>query len=89
MRDEGERGLVKIASFPGVMGCPGLRLDPEHYIPGHRRWECGEGVKRGEGRSPMTRDGNEVKRLLVGCLGKEGARRLQTGCYTPIKSLRA
>jgi len=48
MRGGKERRLVRIVSFPEVMKCPEFRLDPEHYIPRHRGWECRErGIRHG------------------------------------------
>jgi len=76
-----ERGLVRIVSFSEVVRCPGFRLDPEHYIPRHRRWECGRAVRHGsrgrrkgvsEGGWVMDEEG--VRRILVECLGKEGGK---------------
>jgi len=32
-------------SLTEVVGCPAMRLDAEHYIPRHRRWECRHGNK--------------------------------------------
>jgi len=32
--------IIRIVSFSEIAGCPALRLDPDHYIPRHRVWEC-------------------------------------------------
>ena len=37
--------LVRIVPFREIAECPALRLDAEHYIPRHRRWECMYGTK--------------------------------------------
>ena len=31
--------LVRIVPFRELAECPAMRLDAEHYIPRHRRWE--------------------------------------------------
>lgn len=28
-----------------ITSCPSKRLDPEHYLPNHRIWECKHGNK--------------------------------------------
>ncbi len=33
----------RVIRFQEMAGCPALRLDPEHYIPKHRAWECLKG----------------------------------------------
>ena len=37
--------LIRIVPFKEIMECPALRLDAEHYIPRHRRWECMYGTR--------------------------------------------
>ena len=37
--------LVRIIPFKELAECPAFRLDPSHYIPRHRRWECRHGTK--------------------------------------------
>jgi len=37
--------LVRIVPFREIAECPALRLDAEHYIPRHRRWECMHGTR--------------------------------------------
>jgi len=41
-KKESKRPIIRIVSFSGIAGCPALRLDPSHYIPRHRVWECKE-----------------------------------------------
>ena len=38
-----ERPITRIVRLREVKDCPTLRLDPSHYIPRHRRWECRKG----------------------------------------------
>ena len=38
-----ERPITGIVRLREVKDCPSLRLDPSHYIPKHRRWECRKG----------------------------------------------
>ena len=38
-----ERQITRIVRLKEVKSCPTLRLDPSHYIPRHRRWECRKG----------------------------------------------
>ena len=35
--------IVRVVRLKEVKDCPSLRLDPSHYIPRHRRWECRKG----------------------------------------------
>ena len=35
--------LIRIVQFRELAECPAMRLDAEHYIPRHRRWECKHG----------------------------------------------
>ena len=37
--------LIRIVPFREIAECPALRLDAEHYIPRHRRWECMYGTR--------------------------------------------
>jgi len=37
--------LIRIVPFREIMECLALRLDAEHYIPRHRRWECMYGTR--------------------------------------------
>jgi len=49
-RDEeasSEGPIIRIVSFSEIAGCPTMRLDPSHYIPRHRVWECREADKSG------------------------------------------
>ena len=34
------RPITRIVGFSEIASCPSFRLDPSHYIPRHRRWEC-------------------------------------------------
>ena len=36
---------VRIVPLSEVESCPTHRLDPEHYIPVHRTWECRHGTR--------------------------------------------
>jgi len=36
----GEKPITRVVRLSEIAGCPALRLDPQHYIPRHRRWEC-------------------------------------------------
>ena len=36
---------VRIVPISEVASCPTHRLDPEHYMPVHRTWECRHGTK--------------------------------------------
>jgi len=40
-----EKSIVRIVRLREVKDCPSLRLDPSHYIPRHRRWECRHGTR--------------------------------------------
>jgi len=45
-----ERPIIRIVDFSEIAGCPTFRLDPSHYIPRHRKWECrkaGKSERRG------------------------------------------
>jgi len=35
-----EKSIVRIVRLSEVKSCPTLRLDPSHYIPKHKTWEC-------------------------------------------------
>ena len=37
--------LIRIVPFREIAECPAMRLDAEHYIPRHRRWECMYGTR--------------------------------------------
>jgi len=42
--NERMRGMItRIVRFSEIVNCPSLRLDPSHYIPRHRDWECRKG----------------------------------------------
>ena len=41
----GRKPLVRIISSKELAECPAMRLDPSHYIPTHRRWECRHGTR--------------------------------------------
>ena len=41
----GRKPLIRIVPFREIAECPALRLDAEHYIPRHRRWECMYGTR--------------------------------------------
>ena len=46
-----ERPITRIVRLKEVKACPTLRLDPSHYIPRHREWECKKGDRlRSRGR---------------------------------------
>jgi len=34
------KSLIRIIPLKEIASCPAMRLDPQHYIPRHRRWEC-------------------------------------------------
>jgi len=36
---------VRIVPFSEAASCPTRRLDPEHYMPVHRKWECRHGTR--------------------------------------------
>jgi len=36
---------VRIVPFSEISSCPTHRLDPEHYTPVHRTWECKHGTR--------------------------------------------
>jgi len=38
-----ERQITRIVRLKEVKSCPTLRLDPSHYIPRYRKWECRKG----------------------------------------------
>jgi len=38
-----ERPITRIVRLSEVKSCPTLRLDPSHYIPKHKEWECRKG----------------------------------------------
>ena len=38
-----EKPIMRIIKLSEIANCPALRLDPSHYIPRHRRWECRKG----------------------------------------------
>ena len=38
-----KKPITRIVKLPEIANCPTLRLDPKHYIPRHRRWECRHG----------------------------------------------
>jgi len=40
-----DENSVRIVPFSEIGSCPAHRLDPEHYIPVHRTWECRHGTK--------------------------------------------
>jgi len=40
-----ERPITRLVRLSEVKSCPSLRLDPSHYIPRHRRWECRHGTR--------------------------------------------
>jgi len=39
----GKRPTIRNIPFRELAECPAMRLDAEHYIPRHRRWECRHG----------------------------------------------
>jgi len=39
----GKRPMIRIIPFRELAECPAMRLDAEHYISRHRRWECRHG----------------------------------------------
>ena len=46
-----EKPITRIVRLREIMDCPSLRLDPSHYIPRHREWECRKGDRlRNRGR---------------------------------------
>jgi len=46
-----ERPITRIVRLSEVKSCPTLRLDPSHYIPKHKTWECRRGDRlRSKGR---------------------------------------
>jgi len=46
-----EKSIVRIVRLKEVKSCLTLRLDPSHYIPKHREWECKKGDRlRSRGR---------------------------------------
>ena len=38
-----EKPITRIVRLSEIANCPALRLDPSHYIPKHREWECKKG----------------------------------------------
>ena len=40
-----EKSIVRIVRLSEVKSCPTLRLDPSHYIPKHKTWECKHGTR--------------------------------------------
>ena len=38
-----KKPITRIVRLSEIAGCPAMRLDPRHYIPRHRRWECKKG----------------------------------------------
>jgi len=40
-----KRPITRIVRLSEVKSCPSLRLDSSHYIPRHRKWECGHGTR--------------------------------------------
>jgi len=49
-----KKPITRIVKLKKIADCPTLRLDPSHYIPRHRRWECRKG-DRLSGRGAMVR----------------------------------
>jgi len=46
-----EKPITRIVRLREVKSCPTLRLDPSHYIPKHKTWECKKGDRlRSRGR---------------------------------------
>ena len=41
--------IIRSVSIEELTGCPGKRLDAEHWIPIHRTWECRLGSIREKG----------------------------------------
>ena len=37
--------ITRIVRLSEIANCPSLRLDPSHYIPRHRKWECRKGSR--------------------------------------------
>ena len=42
---KGKKPITRIVRFREIAGCLAMRLDPSHYIPRHRRWECMYGTR--------------------------------------------
>jgi len=42
---KGKNPITRIVRLSEIANCPALRLDPSHYIPKHRRWECMYGTR--------------------------------------------
>ena len=59
-----ERPITRIVRLSEVRSCPTLRLDPSHYIPKHRRWECRKGDR-------LRSRGKLVKAWLDGEISSE------------------
>ncbi|MCD6593660.1 hypothetical protein J7L00_06225 [Candidatus Bathyarchaeota archaeon] len=38
-----KKPIMRIVRLSEIADCPAMRLDPSHYIPRHRRWECRKG----------------------------------------------
>ena len=38
-----KKPITRIVRLSEIANCPAMRLDPSHYIPRHRRWECRKG----------------------------------------------
>jgi len=54
-----EESIVRIVRLKEVKSYSSLRLDPSHYIPKHRRWECRKGDR-------LRRRGALIKAWLDG-----------------------
>ena len=59
-----ERLITRIVRLSEVRSCPTLRLDPSHYIPEHKTWECKKGDR-------LRSRGKLVKAWLDGEISSE------------------
>ena len=59
-----KKPITRIVRFSEIASCPSFRLDPSHYIPGHKDWECRKGDR-------LRSRGALVKAWLDGEIGSE------------------
>ena len=59
-----KKPITKVVRLKEIADCPSLRLDPSHYIPRHRKWECRK-------RSRLRSRGGLVRAWLDGEISSE------------------